>query len=841
MTKKTKWQVKMMRRTAYSLAAAGALTAILPLHTLAAVNDVITSNIYTEDGQTYSNSVGSMDFTGDDYGIVAFDYVGTGKGTRVDLTVEGSLKINAGTYHSGILASIGTTRHDDAVVTDQTPTIVIKAGDVDVISQSQAAVSAQEGIVRITADNVTLATNYIANSDKMTDAYSVLYARNISANDEVGRIDINAKNITLNTAENTLTSNNYGNAISGNGGGKINLDASGVITIKGGIEGYNSYLQQGTASLKVNINQNGGTSVVLLEGPELNAADKSEININGAAGSVIKAQLLASANQSLVGGSIAVDFSDGGLVDGKITAQNEGHIDIKGADIKGAVEADNKGTVSILAQNGNIIESNVKAAAQGTVDLDLNNSVFKGQANADNATLDLKLQNNSVWMVTGDSNLTTLVNDNSTVDMTGSGSSFNTLKLKNLSGGNGLIKMKIDASRNTANSDKLYITGSLNGTQYVEFYEVNGRPALGKEGLGTVLASVRDNSGTLAAKDSEGTLYWKHYVLDHQATADTSGAYTRDWYLKQIQNINAATTSVTGILSANALNYHTWRTENDKLMQRMGELRHNGEANKGAWFRLKGSKIGRDGNFGFENKYKTYELGYDAVTSKTENMTRYQGVAFSYTDGDSSYSSGNGDNSSKAVSFYTTQQNSSGHYLDVVLKVGSMDNDFTVYDSKNKKITGDFKNTGVSLSAEYGRKNSLAKGWYVEPQAQFTLGYLGGDDYVTNNGINIDQSGIKSAVGRLGFNIGREIGSKGTVYAKANLLHEFGGGYDVTMNDGTDRLQVSDTFNDTWFEYGIGAAFATGPDSQFYLDVERSSGSDFKKDWQWNVGARWSF
>ena len=57
----------------------------------------------------------------------------------------------------------------------------------------------------------------------------------------------------------------------------------------------------------------------------------------------------------------------------------------------------------------------------------------------------------------------------------------------------------------------------------------------------------------------------------------------------------------------------------------MGELRHNGEEEQGAWFRVKGSKIGRDGKFGFENKYTAYELGYDQVMKKTADKTRYQG------------------------------------------------------------------------------------------------------------------------------------------------------------------------------------------------------------------------
>lgn len=499
---------------------------------------------------------------------------------------------------------------------------------------------------------------------------------------------------------------------------------------------------------------------------------------------------------------------------------------------------------SVIGNTGQYyIIGNIISRSGSLVDITSDNSsVINGWIQtANDAETNISLADNSLWIMTGDSNLTNLVNDSSVIDMTQNGNTFNTLKVEHLSGSNGTIKMNVDASKNSANSDKLYVIDTLSGTQYVDLYDVNGYVPVGEEGVGTILATVNNNNGTMVAKDGEGTLYWKRYELDHQETADTSGDYTRDWYLKKVGNSDKTTTSVDTILTANALNYHTWRTENDKLLQRMGELRHNGEESKGAWFRVKGSKIGRDGKFGFENKYTAYELGYDEVTKRTEEKTRYQGVAFSYTDGSSSYSRGSGDNNSKAISFYNTEIGSKGHYLDLVFKISNMDNDFTVYDTNSNKITGDFNNTGVALSAEYGRKNALKNGWYIEPQAQFTLGYLGGDSYTASNGIEVNQSGIKSAVGRIGFNIGKEIGSKGIVYAKANLLHEFGGGYDVTMTDSTGRVKVSDSFNDTWFEYGIGAAFASGKNSHVYFDVERSAGSDFTKNWQWNIGARWNF
>ena len=240
-------------------------------------------------------------------------------------------------------------------------------------------------------------------------------------------------------------------------------------------------------------------------------------------------------------------------------------------------------------------------------------------------------------------------------------------------------------------------------------------------------------------------------------------------------------------------------------------------------------------------KFFTLLLLLYHTSVNTAVLKRYQGAAISYTNGSGRYSSGSGDNSNKSISFYNTEIGNKGHYLDVVFKISNMDNDFTVYDTNSSRVTGDFNNTGVSLSAEYGRKNALQNGWYIEPQAQFTLGYLGGDSYTTSNGIEAIQSGIKSAVGRIGFNIGKEFGNNGIVYAKANLLHEFGGGYDVTMTDSSGAVTINDSFDDTWFEYGIGAAFKTGKYNHIYFDVERSRGSNFSKDWQWNAGTRWTF
>lgn len=391
------------------------------------------------------------------------------------------------------------------------------------------------------------------------------------------------------------------------------------------------------------------------------------------------------------------------------------------------------------------LHDNSQISVDGNSRVDINNNgegvvqfsgimgVFQeGAITTGDANININMNNGtSYWNLTGNSWMNTLnIANGAKLDMTADkdDNKFSKLYLKNLKGdgaSQNLIKMDIDASKNADNSDRIYVKGLHNGIHYITLDNVAADGSHdGAEG--TVLVSVKDERGEFKAKDSEGTLFWNKYDLAkyEKDKGDTvTEGYSTDWYLKDIEKLNKPTTSVETVLAVNSLNYHTWRTENDKLLQRMGELRHNGEEEQGAWFRVKGSKIGYDGSF--ENKYTTYELGYDTVTKRTDDVVRYQGAALSYVDGKSGYSCGSGDNHGKSISFYTTEQYSKGHYLDFVFKISNMDNDFKVFDTKGNKITGEYDNTGVSISAEYGRKNDLNNGWYIEASSTADFGLHG--------------------------------------------------------------------------------------------------------------------
>lgn len=520
----------------------------------------------------------------------------------------------------------------------------------------------------------------------------------------------------------------------------------------------------------------------------------------------------------------------------------------------------NAGKININQENNGIVQINgkIRALDNGIANIKLSNenSYLYGntqlnQIYSTSGEINLDINSGGKWInletaTDNASRLTTLnLSDNGLVDLTDkkyNAEDFQSVYVDETFNGNGgIINMDINAEKNTDNSDRVYVGGTHSGTHYITLNNI-GSNIDGAEG--TVLVSVKNEQGNFKANNSEGTLYWNRYELGSKES--TTNGYKTDWYLKEAEQIDEPTTSVDTILGENALGYHTWRAETDKLMKRMGDLRHNGEDEKGAWFRVRGAEISRDGEASFENKYTVYELGYDEITKKTDRVTRYQGAALSYIDGSSSFARGSGENSGKSIAFYTTEMRNKGHYLDLVFRIADMDSDYTVYDTNSNKITGETENVGVSLSAEYGRKKVMDdNGWYIEPQGQLTVGYFGGDNYrakYANDYINVHQSGIPSVLGRIGFNIGRDIDENTNIYLKANLLHEFCGDYDIDMVDSAgNRRTESDTFNDTWFEYGIGAAIKTGKNNHLYFDFEKTAGGDFEKDWAWNAGMRWTF
>lgn len=709
-------------------------------------------------------------------------------------------------------------------------------------------------------------------------------------------LSIQAANITLGTTDLETAHRKAGLyllAYNENGDNKLSVDLQAKDTLK--ISGFAKGIQTFGNAL---INLRGKTITISAESdsqgrglslnsydaakPSILKAEAENLSIKGSdyaiyANDRVDAQLNATGDINISGSNYAISANKNtdiqlksgqnlnilsdtwGIVsfDSTVNAQAEKAINIRGKvwTSGGHITVGKDSSILQTVINGDLTAQN-----SGYITAFVNNagSSFTGNTtdahwqdvttrDAGNKGIHLTLNDGSVWNdFDYDSTIQVLDTSKAKVDM--QDSHFKGLFIGTLKGDKSTFNMDIDAGTNTNNSDRLYIAGTHTGNHYITLNNVNSEGKI-DGAAGTVLVSVNNEQGKFFANDHEGSLYWYKYSLDSKPNEQAGSIYNTDWYLKEVEVIPALplgpasstkpkpTTSVDAVDATQRLAFANW-VEDDKFMQRMGDLRYETNNEAGVWMRVKSGKYSGDG---FSNRHTMYQLGYDDVVKENEKLKRYQGVAFSYNDGKNSFNRGSGKMKAKSIGFYSTDLRKKGHYLDLGFKIYNADSDFTVFDTEGKKITGAFDNTGISLSAKYGRKKYIDEHWSIEPQAQLTLGYLGGARYTTSNGIHVSQSDPNSVLGRIGCNFMYDMDEKNTVYLKANWLHQFAGNYGVTLTNGNDSLRIDNHDHDTWFEYGFGFACMIGKNNHLYADVERSTGGSLRKDWQWNAGMFWTF
>ena len=285
----------------------------------------------------------------------------------------------------------------------------------------------------------------------------------------------------------------------------------------------------------------------------------------------------------------------------------------------------------------------------------------------------------------------------------------------------------------------------------------------------------------------------------------------------------------------------------DRLNKRLGEARYiNSEDGEGMWVRIRHDRIGKTDAYRSQNTM--YELGYD-VKQECDNGERRVGMAIDYMHGDTGYSdiAGKGEIDRYGLWLYDTWMGDKGHYADYVVKWGHLSNDFELYTmSEHEKVTGDYSNNVFSVSAEYGKKNDMGNGWYIEPQVQAQLARVTGADYVTSQDTKVSVDGINSLIGRAGFRLGKDFGEEkqSTVYIKADVLHEFLGDQDISVMDNTTNgewASISYENEGTWYDVGFGFATAVGKNSYAFMDFEKSFGHDNDETYQINAGVQWTF
>lgn len=588
--------------------------------------------------------------------------------------------------------------------------------------------------------------------------------------------------------------------------------ASAVTANHAGIITFNS-----AAELTAQSAANAET-VAAINGGQVIFADNAKVTAAG----------IGEAAGNLYGVSAYFD-DDSAAAESKIIFQKGAYIDAAGGTAVSAAGNDDtsaKGSISInqgsaAGLNDVVIWGNIAADNNGVVDVTLNTaaSVFSGSSNlSGSGAVNLAVTDGAGWRVTGNSAVTALqAADGGKIDMTADAGAFSGLTVGKLTGsGAGFI-----VDNDGTSSDKIDIADSEAGTHSITINNISSLVGKTLAAENTVI-SAKGAAAFVGATTYGGGIY--EYTPNLDKTTDAEGF--NNWY---VQSLNSKVVGdALAVAATSTPVYYAWLHGSDNLRSRLGELRQNSE--RGAWARVFGGKLSGSG---YDNKYHTYQVGYDQALGNWQ-----LGAAYEYTKGDVSGTT-SGDSKVGAVSLYGTMQQADGSAFDIVLKHGRIYGDVKTWGQYPD--SGAYETNATSLSVEYNKRFEQQHGIFVEPQAQLVYGHINGNSYTTAKGIDVTTDGIDTLVGRLGISAGQQL-RHGSVYARLSLLHEFCG-------DGTARLTDKNgaaltrgfDYGDTWFELALGGNVALGKNCELYGDVERGFGADVNKKWGANVGFRYSF
>ena len=619
----------------------------------------------------------------------------------------------------------------------------------------------------------------------------------------------------------TISTMNSGNQNIYNGTGIVIAMNGGTQTIFSGGTGTISSLLGGTQLVS-----NGGTALdtVIAGGTQIVSSGGTSLDTLLNSGGTVYQKSGGMISRMVYSGGVQIIENISTGYDGMTLGSGGTNVTmgvISGAQMSGTII--NSGGEQLVLNGGTALDTELNGGS-----LQISSGGIVSSLTLTSGSLELENINGGNFTVSG-----TLTANNATVDMTDSSIkrvvpsvAYETLTIDKLSGNGTTFIMDTDLSGET-NSDKITITDADAGTHYVQIKDLSRLNDIEVTGAHQQIL-ITDASGKLTF---EGKEFNAGGLWDVDPTLAKQG---NDWYLTKLEKKANNDTRV--LLDAADNSYALWRNTNDSLRSRLGALASGSEQSDGIWARTQAGRFSGDN---YEGRYNLYQLGFDQAA----NAKSVYGAAVDYGDGTGSYDNGSGKDKLKSFSLYGVWTGDNGAYTNVTARYGMVSTDLESYGDYPDKA--EYKQHAYSVSVEYGKRIALDKNWFIEPQAQFTLGRLGSINYTTDRGANGYIEGMNSAIGRIGFVMGQKITGDSDIYLKADLLHEFAGERDLRLTSdagGTnDMLHKHNDYGDTWFELGLGANIKVSKAASIYGEIERGFGGDFNKKWSVNGGVRFTF
>jgi outer membrane autotransporter protein len=567
--------------------------------------------------------------------------------------------------------------------------------------------------------------------------------------------------------------------------------------------GYGLWLQSADAVAK-NSTITGGQNGVFIE---LDVTGVAPVTLN----------LDNTTVQGKAGSAIVVDFDNVAATTATLTlnnatllAGNDTLLEVKG------------GATTSMTVNASTLNGNIVTETGSTTDLTLqNNSSLTGRlVNVASATIN----DTSQWALVDNSQVDKLVLNGGTVKF-GDKNAFYQLNVTDLSG-NGLFIMGTDLA--TGRTDLLNVTGTASGSHQLLITSSGTEPPAGQP-ITVVKTAGGDAQFSLPNNVDQGAY---SYALAKSGN---------DWILDpSTRVISPGARSVLALFNTPL---PTWYGELTSLRTRMGELRFNG-GQGGAWGRTYGNKyeIADGSGVGYQQTQRGFTLGADTRLPIGDGEWLV-GIMGGHSTSDLDLDAGT---SGKVDSYYlgtyaTWLDSVSGYYMDGVLKVNRFRNDAKVSLSDGARAKGDYDNTGLGGSIEFGRHIKFDDGYFIEPFTKWSAVVIQGKHFSLDNDLQADGDRARSLLGEVGMTAGRnfKLNSETELqpYLRVGGAYEFAKNNEVRVNDNVFNNDLSGART----LLGTGIAVSMTSSLQMHADYEYSDGKNFRQPGGLTVGFRYAF
>ena len=296
---------------------------------------------------------------------------------------------------------------------------------------------------------------------------------------------------------------------------------------------------------------------------------------------------------------------------------------------------------------------------------------------------------------------------------------------------------------------------------------------------------------------------------------------------------------VSGAKSALAASMMQMKADTNDLQRRLGDVRLNSDKH-GVWGKYIGGKSKITDDAYVNQTYNMAQVGYDTLRGDWT-----VGGALLYGTSNNDYALGSGSGKTAGLAVYGAKQFQDGRYVDIIGKVNRLKNDFTVRNTLGTTLSGDYRNTGASLSVEYGKRIKKDNGFYVDPNAELTFSRLSGESFEartnTSSTVHIDSDAVNSVIGRIGVGIGKER-KNSNVFLKAALAHEFSGKMNATYSMAGEPTTGSEVnLKDTWLDLELGGSWSVRPNTYVYGTFTKNFGATVDNSYRIDAGIRHNF